>query len=484
MTIEKLEKLLSEGEGYTLEYKENVNSLSDSVFETVSSFSNRYGGYILLGIREVERGTKKIGEVIGVNPEKISDMKQNFINLLNNPQKMTPSLYLNLEEIEYRGMIVLWVYVPVSSQIEICCGKIYDRNGDADQDVTTSADLVANISNRKSASYIERKIFPYAAVDDLHMELVSQARQMAINRIKDHPWGNMADMELLRSAGLYEKDMESGKEGFNMACILLFGKPETIQSCVPGYKTDAIYRVENCDRYDDRLIVENNLIESYNLLIDFIKKHTDDKFFLIDGISMSVRTAIAREIVSNLLVHREFKSAFPAKLVIEKDRIWTENWSRTQWKGRISLENFTPYPKNPIIAKFFVNIGYADSLGSGVRNLYKYTKIYSNEEPDFEENDVFRLIVPMKPARIMLADDSVSSEVTEKVTDVTEKVTDVTEKTIVKLLRDNSEYKTVELAEMLGISRKTISIKLKKLKEKGIVVRVGSDRKGCWKIYQ
>ncbi|WP_251205653.1 hypothetical protein [Acetatifactor aquisgranensis] len=180
------------------------------------------------------------------------------------------SLYLNLKEIEYKGMLVLWVYVPVSSHIEICCGKIYDRNGDADQDVTTSADLVANISNRKSAAYIERKIFPYAAEEDLCMDLVRKARQMAVNKFKDHPWGNMTDMELLRSAGLYEKDMESGKEGFNMACILLFGKPETIQSCVPGYKTDAIYRVENLDRYDDRLIVENNLMESYDLLIDFI----------------------------------------------------------------------------------------------------------------------------------------------------------------------------------------------------------------------
>ena len=132
MTIEKLEEFLNEGEGYTLEYKESVNSLSDSVFETVSSFSNRYGGYILLGIKEVKRGNKKVGEVIGVNPAKVADMKQNFINLLNKTKKMAPSLYLNLEEIEYKGMLVLWVYVPVSSQIEICCGKIYDRNGDAD----------------------------------------------------------------------------------------------------------------------------------------------------------------------------------------------------------------------------------------------------------------------------------------------------------------------------------------------------------------
>ena len=32
--------------------------------------------------------------------------------------------------------------------------------------------------------------------------------------------------------------------------------------------------------------------------------------------------------------------------------------------------DFTPYPKNPITARFFKEIGLADELGSGVRNLY------------------------------------------------------------------------------------------------------------------
>ena len=123
--------------------------------------------------------------------------------------------------------------------------------------------------------------------------------------------------------------------------------------------------------------------------------------------------------------------------------------------------------------------GYADALGSGVRNLYKYTKIYSNAEPDFEENDVFKLIVPMRPAGATLTNNGKSSEVTK----VTEKVTDVTEKRILELLKDNAKYKTVELAEMLDISRKTVSVKLKNLREKGIIERVGSDRKGYWNIY-
>lgn len=478
MTIEKLEELLQAGEGFTIEYKECVNGLNNSVFETVCSFSNRYGGYMLLGVKEENHK----GVVIGVNPNCIVDMKKNFINMLNNPQKIHPSLYLNLEEIVYKGMKVLWVYIPVSSQIEFCNNKIYDRNEDADQDVSTSSDLVANICSRKSATYTERKIFPYATEDDLCMELIAKARQMAVNKYREHLWKNLTDMELLKSAGLYEKDRSTGEEGYNMACILLFGKPETIQSCVPGYKTDAIYRVENIDRYDDRLIVENNLIESYDLLMGFISKHTNDKFFLIDNVNMSVRSAIAREIVSNLLVHREYGSAFPAKLIIEKEKIYTENWNRARRVGRIELQDFTPYPKNPILAKFFVNIGYADALGSGVRNLYKFTKIYSGGEPDLEEGDVFKLTVPLEWHKDIINETehiSITDKVTEK---VIEKVTEE-ERQVTDLLRKDSGYTTTMLAEMLGISRKTVSKRLKSLKDKGIIERVGSDRKGYWKLF-
>lgn len=48
-----------------------------------------------------------------------------------------------------------------------------------------------------------------------------------------------------------------------------------------------------------------------------------------------------------------------------------------------------------MIAAFFRNIGYADQLGFGVRNLFKYSKYYSGQEPQFVEGDVFRIIVPL-----------------------------------------------------------------------------------------
>ncbi len=54
----------------------------------------------------------------------------------------------------------------------------------------------------------------------------------------------------------------------------------------------------------------------------------------------------------DLTVHREFGSAFPAKMVIEKDKIYIENWNRSQRVGKIELKEFTSYPKNPLLANF------------------------------------------------------------------------------------------------------------------------------------
>lgn len=61
----------------------------------------------------------------------------------------------------------------------------------------------------------------------------------------------------------------------------------------------------------------------------------------------------------------------------------------------INFLNFEPFPKNPPIPKVFREIGLADELGSGTRNTYKYTKMYSGDEPQFIEGDVFHITNPL-----------------------------------------------------------------------------------------
>ena len=113
------------------------------------------------------------------------------------------------------------------------------------------------------------------------------------------------------------------------------------------------------------------------------------------GVRKSARDIIVRELVSNLLIHREFVSPFPAKLIIDSGGIRTENASGALYEGRITLSDFNPMPKNPTIADVFAQIGRAEELGSGMRNLDKFSRLYSGRVATLEDGDVFRASVPV-----------------------------------------------------------------------------------------
>jgi ATP-dependent DNA helicase RecG len=129
--------------------------------------------------------------------------------------------------------------------------------------------------------------------------------------------------------------------------------------------------------------------------MQFVSKHLNDKFYLEGTQRISIRDKIFREAITNLLIHREFSNPLPAKMIIEKDRVYIENGNKPHGNGIIDPEDFSPYPKNPKIAKFFKEIGWVDELGSGVRNMFKYNKIYSGADPEFIEGDVFKTIIPL-----------------------------------------------------------------------------------------
>lgn len=83
------------------------------------SFSNRYGGYIILG--EEDDGTP-----IGINRNMTHDMKRDFVNQPNNPDKMLPTLYLSIEEMEHDGKLLLCIFVSPTAVVEKCSGRIFD----------------------------------------------------------------------------------------------------------------------------------------------------------------------------------------------------------------------------------------------------------------------------------------------------------------------------------------------------------------------
>ncbi|MGF0033931.1 hypothetical protein ACQRBN_13360 [Bariatricus sp. SGI.154] len=89
--------------------------------------------------------------------------------------------------------------------------------------------IIAQMYIRKQNIYTEKKIYPYAKISDLRLDLLPKIRIMAQNHAGGtHPWIKMEDHELLKSAGLYGYDIATGEEGYNLAAIMLLGRDEVI----------------------------------------------------------------------------------------------------------------------------------------------------------------------------------------------------------------------------------------------------------------
>lgn len=388
MSPSELESVLAEGESSSVEFKRCGGLPGDDVYETVCSFANRNGGSIFLGVLDD-------GSVEGVDGRRVVEVQRNLVNRVCNPNQFSPSPAVETEEVRLDGRTVVRVWVPMSASVVRFKGVAYDRMFDADRRVDTDYGM-SQLYMRKQNYYSEQRIYPALTLADLRGDLIERCRRMAVLRRPDHPWRNLDDGELLRSVNLWGVDATDRSSGYRMAAVLLLGRDETIGAVCPAYRTDALVRRRDVERYDDRLTVRTNLVDAYDMLSGFVRGQLPDRFHLEGDVSVSPRDIIVRELVANLLIHREYSSPMPGRIIIGNDGVRTENASRSFYEGRLSLADFSPMSKNPIIAGFFTEIGLADELGSGLRKLCRYSRVYSGRDPELRDGDVFRAFVPVR----------------------------------------------------------------------------------------
>ena len=173
-------KLIEGGEGLTTEFKTCRVQLNRDVYETVCAFLNRHGGTLLLGVQDS-------GEVQGISPDVIAQIKKDFVTAINNPQKISPPTYLSIEETIVKGKQILHIFVPESSQVHRCNGRIYDRNEDGDLDITDHTAQVAHLYQRKQATYSENRVYPWIQPADLRTDLIERCRRHVRINHKNHP---------------------------------------------------------------------------------------------------------------------------------------------------------------------------------------------------------------------------------------------------------------------------------------------------------
>lgn len=280
-----------------------------------------------------------------------------------------------------------------------------------------------------------------------------------------------------------------------LAAILLFGTENAILTAIPHHRTDAILRRVNVDRYDDRDDIRTNLLDSHDRLMAFAAKHLNDPFFLEGTQRVSLRATIMRELIVNMLIHREYTNAFPAKLIIERNRLVTENANRPHGYGRIDPATFSPFPKNPKIARIFKEIGMADELGSGVRKLYRYSSSWYGHEPEMIEDDIFRVILPLEDEVSKTEGDieetsgnkpseTAKNEETSGIASgkTSGKRRGRTARMILGQMEANPQITIPELSAICGVSERSIERNIQKLRESGRLRRSGSAKEGYWEV--
>lgn len=494
MTIEELKKLINTGEKIDIEFKKSHDKLNKDLYESVCSFNNRDGGHIFLGVVDATK------EICGVNTDKIDKIKKDFTTAINNSNKINPPMYLVPEDYEIDGKKIIYIRVPEGTQIRRLNGRIFDRTYEGDIDITDNAELVYKMYARKQSTYFVNKVYPNLGLEFLDFDVIKRAKKLAMGRVDNHVWTDMNEEEILRSLGLILTDSDTGKEGITLAAILLFGKDSTIMSVLPQYKTDAIYRVKNMDRYDDREVIITNLIDSFRRLMDFGKKHLNDVFVLDGDQNVSARDKILREIISNILAHRDYSSAYSAKFVIEKDNIYTENSNLPHGHGELQLNKFKAFPKNPAISKVFREIGYADELGSGMRNTNKYTKLYSGGTPTFIEDNIFQITIPIDNVANLKVGPTTAEIITRNVVDnkkmsdmLSDKMSDMLSdkltgkekvflEILIKQLKEDKYVTTTVMSNITRIPPSTIRRYMKKFCELGILVSEGKNKSTQYRL--
>ena len=391
MDIERIHKALTGGETTRVEFKSCRDKVSNSVYDTVCSFSNHSGGLIILGFDDDMN-------LIGVNKNASVNLKKNIINTLGNKEVFFPKLTIEPEIEEYDGKTIIVIDVPVSQYPVRYKNKYFDRVGDADMDITDNMELVLGLFERKNPHLFEDRLVPGLKMKDLDSATFKFCRNAATTLNPLHAWQDMTDMEILESCRLLKKNEAGEIEGFKYAALLLFGSDDAIAEHLPRYKFELLYHKmtyerfnmnlpEDSARYDDRKTVRSNIIQAYRQMLDFVVKYLPDKFYLPDNGStarLDLRVQIFREIIGNICAHSDYQPGFGGYVEVFYDRVITKNATRlipTMKEGSLTLDELGPYTKNPLIVKVLNELHFVEDLGSGRRNLKRYAPLYY---PDYK----------------------------------------------------------------------------------------------------
>lgn len=173
-----------------------------------------------------------------------------------------------------------------------------------------------------------------------------------------------------------------------------------------------------------------------------------------------------REALINAVVHNDFSREIPPVFEIFCDRMeFTSYGGLIQGQSQEDFFSCSSMPRNRELMRVFKDVGLVEQLGSGMsrilsaynKNIFEITEHFIKVVFPFSRNEE-----DINVANALVGDENGD------------------ERKILRILKKDPDATAKKISEKTGFSARKVSRIIRKLRESGEIIRVGSDRKGYW----
>ncbi|WP_216605123.1 RNA-binding domain-containing protein [Pelistega europaea] len=368
--------------------------LPRSLWESYSAFANTNGGIIVLGVKENPDGSFTVQGI--PNSEQL---KQDFFNLVNNPQKVSVNLIQDSDVISknINGKTVLFIGVERARREDRPVfingnplGNTFARQHGGDYKIPDYQ--IKRLLADQSYESFDDEILVNFGLNDLDPQTIKGYRQHYKNANPDAPSNLLDDQEFLTSINAFRHDRATGQLGLTKAGLLMFGKHHHIWEVFPYYCVDYHEKDDNNEaRWLDRVVPD--LTWSGNLFDFFfkvIRKLTADLKvpFVLDGIFRRDDTPVhqaIREALVNTLVHADYNDRLSVLITKYPNRFVFRNPGLMRIPLEIATQGGYSDCRNRTLHQMFRLIRIGEQIGSGIPKVINSWKNQHWQVPEFKE---------------------------------------------------------------------------------------------------
>lgn len=441
-------------ESENIELKEKY---TDGIIRDIVAFLNTDGGDIYIGVDDH-------GNVTGIPKNIVDDTQKKISDCITSQIEPNPQNEISVSLLDEDNKSVLKISVGRGFK-SIYCIKKYGfstkgcltRIGTICKEMSPFEIEYRYQNNFIDDDYILRAPSHYAPLSFDMMKILLTSKGYHINQTAFE-----SNFSLLRKDGSYNLMAEilSDKNMVPLIFVKFRGTDKTSISQRSDYGDQSI--LLGLQRLKDRLVAENICVTDTT-----VRPRIDEYLYDIDCVN---------EALVNAIVHNDWTISEPLVSFYE-DRV--EITSHGGIPGEITEKDFfngVSHPRNSVLMRIFLKLGIVEHTGHGIPKIIEK---YGKEAFDIHDTYI-NVIIPFNKKVTNTFLDSKANENGKN--HLSEELSNDNERRVLLELIGNPSIPYDDLVEELGVSRRTISRVFSSLVNKGYIERVGTNKKGYWKV--